>query len=282
MEFIAFEVIYVTMSNQTSEDQCLKEPCRRLKEYQEIQNFSEYGYKKNNNVTFCITVLFLEGVHEARSNRALCFSNVGKISFIGHRCSDQVTVNNLDLRIITGNVAIENITMQRSNIIMYRSSSPDVSYRSITIANCRFLVSQMILPNVQLTVVNTEFCNSSSTAITLYSSFAIFCGKVIFMNNHGMKGGAIALIGSTLTIKSNALVVFSNNHAYETGGAIYADNVEFRVNLEGFRSYCFYILDMNESNGLGTQVLTFERNIASLGGDHIHGTKLKSILQFLS
>ena len=173
-----------------------------------------------------------------------------------------------------------NITMQGTYIIMYRYSSPNTIYRPLIIVNCKCLASQMILPNVQLTVESSEFHNSSSTAITLYSSFAIFCGnlKVIFVNNSGIKGGALALIGSTMTIESNTLVVFRNNHAYETGGAIYADNVEPRINLEGFRSYCFYMLNMNESTVLSnlTQVLTFEKNTASLGGDHIYGAKLKS------
>ena len=127
----------------------------------------------------------------------------------------------------------------------------------------------MILPTVELTVESSEFHNSSSTAIILYSSFAIFCGTVIFENSSGLKGGAIALIGSTLTIKSKSLVVFRNNHANETGGAIYTDNVEPRNNLEGYRLYCFYMLDVpfiTESNDLDnfTQVLRFESIIQLL------------------
>ena len=248
-----------------------------LKEYQKLGNFSECDYKSNKNFPN-ITVIFLEGVHQARPDRALRFINVKGITFIGHGCSDQVIVKNLDLRIITGTVYIQSITMQGTSIIMYRSSSLNTIYRPITVVNCKLIGSKMILPNVQLTVESSEFHNSSSTAITLYSSFAIFCGKVIFVNNSGTKGGAIALIGSTLTIKSNTLLVFKNNHAHETGGAIYADNVEPRINLEGYRSYCFYMLEVNESSVLDTptQVLNFENNTASLGGDHIYGAKLKS------
>jgi predicted outer membrane repeat protein len=243
-----------------------------------LGNFSEYDYERNKTL-INITVIFWAGVHEARSDKPLRFSNVDGITFIGYGHSDQVIVKNLDLRIITGTVVIQNITMQGSYIIMYRSSSPKTIYRPLAIVKCKFFDSQMILPNVELTVENSEFRNSSSTAITLYSSFAIFCGTVIFENNSGSKGGAIALIGSTLTIKSNTLVVFKNNRAYETGGAIYADNVEPRINLEGYRSYCFYMLDvpLSESNALGnfTQVLNFDNNTASLGGDHIYGAKLK-------
>ena len=95
---------YVKPSSTDYEDKCLKEPCKMLKEYQEIQNFSEHSYKDNNIIR--ITVIFLAGVHEARSDNALHFSNVEEISFIGHGHSDQVTVNNLDLRIITGTVLI--------------------------------------------------------------------------------------------------------------------------------------------------------------------------------
>ena len=98
----------------------------------------------------------------------------------------------------------------------------------------------MMLPNIQLTIEDSEFHNSSSTAVTFYWSFAILHAKVI---NSGTKGGAIALIGSALTIERNALVIFKNNHAYETGGAIYADNIEPHIKWEGFRSYCFCMLD---------------------------------------
>ena len=242
-----------------------------------LGSFSECDYKSNGHVTN-ITVIFLTGVHEARSEKPLRFVNVEGITFVGYGHSDQVIIKNLDLRIITGTVVIRNITMEGSYIIMYRSSSSNI-YRPLTIVNCKVLASQMILPTVELTVESSEFHNSSSTAIILYSSFAIFCGTVIFENNSGLKGGAIALIGSTLTIKRKSLVVFRNNHANETGGAIY--NVEPQINLEGYRSYCFYMLDVpfnNESNALDnfTQVLSFESNTASLGGDHIYGAKLKS------
>ena len=62
-----------------------------------------------------------------------------------------------------------------------------------------------------------------------------------------------------------------------TGGAIYADNVEPRINLEGFRSYCFYLLYLNKTNVLDdlTQLLIFKNNTASLGGDHVYGVVLK-------
>ena len=254
---------------------------KTLKECQMLGNFSECDYKINGHVTNIITVIFLAGVHEVKSDKPLRFNNVDRITFVGSGHSDQVIIKNLDLRIITGTVVIQNITMEGSHIIMYRSSSSKIIYRPLAIVNCKFLGSQIILPTVELTVESSEFHNSSSTTITLYSGFAIFCGTVIFENNSGLKGGAIALIGSILTIKSKSLVIFKNNHANETGGAIYTDNVEPQINLEGYRSYCFYILDVqfnNKSNALEnfTQVLSFESNTASLGGDHIYGAKLKS------
>ena len=250
---------------------------RTLKEYQELGNFSECDYRSNKNF-INITVIFLEGIHEAISGCALRFNNVEGITFIGYGHPDQVIIKKLDLRIITGSVAIRNITMRRSNIIMYRSSSPDNFYRPIQLENSRFVATHIILPNVELTIKNSTFQNSLSTAITLYSSFAILKGEVVFVNNIGIKGGALALIGSTLIIKTNTTVFLGNNHAYETGGAIYADNVEPRINLEGFRSYCFYLLHLNKTNVLDdlTQLLIFKNNTASLGGDHVYGAVLKS------
>ena len=156
-----------------------------LKEYQKLGNFSECDYNGNKNFTN-ITIMFLIGVHEAQSDKAVRFNNVEWINFVGHGHSDQVIVKNLDLRIITGTVYIENITMQKTSIVMYRSSSPSTIYRPLTAVNCKFVASQMMLPNVQLTIEDSEFHNSSSTTITLYSSFAIFCAKVIFVNNSGV------------------------------------------------------------------------------------------------
>ena len=249
--------------------------CKTLKEYQELGNFSEFDYKDSNNIT-TVTLIFLAGDHDSGS--ILRFSNVDFITFDGYGRTDQVIVKSLDLRIITGTVVIKNITMLGDYIIMYRSSSLENNNRPINIINCKFVAVQMILPNVQLTIENSEFHDSSSTAITLYSSFTILSGNVDFVNNNGTKGGALALIGSTLIIKSDTSVVFRNNHAYETGGAIYADNVEPRVNLKGFRSYCFYMLELNATNVLAnlTQALTFENNMATLGGNHIYGATLKS------
>ena len=75
------------------------------------------------------------------------------------------------------------------------------------------MATHIILPNVELTIKNSKFQNSLSTAITLYSSFAILKGKVVFVNNTGIKGGALALIGSTLIIKTNTTVFLGNHRA---------------------------------------------------------------------
>ena len=91
------------------------------------------------------------------------------ITFVGYGHSDQVIIKNLDLRIITGTMVIQNITMEESHIIMYRSSSSKIIYWPLAIVNCKFLASQMILPTVELTVESSEFHNSSSTNILWYS-----------------------------------------------------------------------------------------------------------------
>ena len=69
-----------------------------------LGNFSECDYNINGHVTnIIITVKFLVGVHEARSDKPLRFNNVDRIMFVGYGHSDQVIIiKNLDLRIITG------------------------------------------------------------------------------------------------------------------------------------------------------------------------------------
>lgn len=96
--------------------------CKTLKEYQELGKFTECDYKSNKPFITIITIKFLVGIHEARSDIPICFNNVEGMRFIGLGDSDQIIIKNLDLRIITGSVVIRNITMQGNDILTYRSS----------------------------------------------------------------------------------------------------------------------------------------------------------------
>ena len=70
-----------------------------------------------------------------------------------------------------------------------------------------------------------NFTNNNGSALVLVSSVAIFqpYTNVLFHNNSGFNGGAIALIGfSVLILSDNMDFIMSNNKAIRCGGAIYS------------------------------------------------------------
>ena len=60
-----------------------------------------------------------------------------------------------------------------------------------------------------------------SSAISSYVSNITLSGVVVFSNNNGIRGGAMALYSSTLNMAPGTNVLFVNNRAEDTGGAIY-------------------------------------------------------------
>ena len=74
-----------------------------------------------------------------------------------------------------------------------------------------------------------NFTNNNGSALVLVSSVAIFKpnANVVFDNNIGFNGGAIALIGfSVLTLSDNMSFILSNNKAIRCGGAIYSYSID--------------------------------------------------------
>ena len=74
-----------------------------------------------------------------------------------------------------------------------------------------------------------NFTNNNGSALVLVSSVAIFkpCTNIVFDNNSGFNGGAIALIGlSVLTLSDNMSLILSNNKAIRCGGAIYSYSID--------------------------------------------------------
>ena len=74
-----------------------------------------------------------------------------------------------------------------------------------------------------------NFTNNNGSALVLVSSVAIFqpYTNVIFHNNSGFNGGAIALIGfSVLTLSDNMFLILSKNEAIRCGGAIYSYSID--------------------------------------------------------
>ena len=132
----------------------------------------------------------------------------------------------------------------------------------------------MILTNVNFHIKDSNFLDSTSTAVSLYPRMANFMGHVRFASNKGYLGGALSLIGTTMKIHRNACLYFKNNHAQEMGGGIYVVNSERVVNTHGYISHCFYqLMDFDEE---AAYTIQFVNNSAKKGGDHIYGASMKS------
>ena len=74
-----------------------------------------------------------------------------------------------------------------------------------------------------------NFTNNNGSALVLVSCVAIFepYTNVVFDNNSGFNGGAIALVGfSVLTLNDNMSFTLSNNQAIRCGGAIYSYSID--------------------------------------------------------
>ena len=86
---------------------------------------------------------------------------------------------------------------------------------------------------------NNQFENNRGTPVYIVNGIADFSqSSVIFKNNQGIRGGAIALLGtSSMIMGPNKSYVFINNKALYQGGAIFAlliDTHEFTVSKSCF------------------------------------------------
>ena len=87
-----------------------------------------------------------------------------------------------------------------------------------------------------------QFTNNFGTALNVVSGIADFSNSSArFINNVGVQGGAVALIGlSTMKVGLNLNYSFLNNTAQDRGGAIYAqfiDNHDFTISRSCFMQY---------------------------------------------
>ena len=148
-------------------------------------------------------------------------------------------------------------------------SNSEIIYRNIKIIRCNFHNSTIILFNVDLTIGNSNFLHSPSTVLTVTSSIITLEGTVTFSYNVGVKGGALALIGSTMIIARKASLTFVGNRSLKTGGAIF--NVSPFLSV----SNCFYQLkDYRYSRRQYN--IKFINNSTNNGGHHIYGASLIS------
>ena len=111
----------------------------------------------------------------------------------------------------------------------------------------------------------------TSTNTTLY-----FYGETRFVGNQGFYGGALSLYKySIMHFYENANVVFTNNHAWRSGGAIYVDTMSYAQPGSDLRKplsvkyQCFFYGACENCNR--KKPLNFCNNTSIEGGDAIYG-----------
>ena len=201
--------------------------------------------------------------------------NSHTVHIIGNgRSSNSVIVDDLETAVTVKNMILENFTA--TNVYLFIDESVvDSQTTNITISNCAFIESAIILINVHLTIRDSIFSDSTSTAIMLFSSTLTVVGNVKFHNNEGFQGGALMLVGTIMNIAREANLLFQENYAENTGGAIFVVHPQILINAHSYDSSCFYrLLDYN--NDSPTYSIKFINNSAAKGGDHVYGASLKS------
>lgn len=172
---------------------------------------------------------------------------------------------------------IENLNISNVELLVYPLSEID-SQGAVHVVNCTFTdLPNSLLVAVNLTVEDSSFQGCSSTALNLFHSTMNLRGKVSFINNTGVSGGALYLSASRLNIENGSDVEFIDNTATATGGAIHVDDASLYV-YEAYKHYhCFYTLVNydNQSDASDYRVI-FRNNLAQLGGHHIYGASMRS------
>ena len=84
------------------------------------------------------------------------------------------------------------------------------------------------------------------------------------------------LVGAVVNIASNANLLFKENYAENTGGAIFVVHPQMMINAHNYISSCFYQLLNFDSILSANYSINFINNSAAKGGDHIYGVSLKS------
>ena len=148
----------------------------------------------------------------------------------------------------------------------------------VQLNDCDFLSGSNPLTTHSSRVIlsgNSQFLNNYNSALVSYDSTIALSGTVSFINNTGIRGGAMALYSSVIYMDSLTYinVIFINNSAEETGGAIH---IEPDMTLSDCPECLYVYNDMLCYLYRQCPEIAFYyfENSAKLGGDNIYGTSL--------
>ena len=166
-----------------------------------------------------------------------------------------------------------------SNYIRPNLEGSDSGVQPYLVGMGTFLVDTF---NVQFTG-NTNFTSNDGTALCLTSGVVEFSdgSDVLFLNNSGVRGGAVALVAySVIYVNKNSRLQFVNNTALSKGGGIYTHSVDKHEYLSSRSCFIQYrgsesdIKKMNITRGSESDIkernvtLVFSGNRAEVGDGH--------------
>ena len=197
----------------------------------------------------------------------------------------EVVIDHASLTFInTRKLVIKNITLSNgkldihvlqyskmilSSVIFTHSTLYIIDVNVAQLTNCEFIneSSPLTIRKSKVTLSgSTKFLDNYNSALVSYGSSITLSGTVLFVNNSGIRGGAMALYSSTMIFLQNELnVSFIDNTAEETGGAIHIEPDMTRISCPE----CFY-----KVQGHTHKAFYYSNNIAKFGGHDIYGTSL--------
>lgn len=161
--------------------------------------------------------------------------------------------------------ADSNISFEDTDFINHNSAATLVPFKQST-------STIFVYANRQMEFFNCELNHNMGTAVFAISSHLYFKGHLSFWNNTGKNGGALSLCTSSIIfLLPNTHAYFGNNHARNSGGAIYVQQ-----ECTYYGTLCFFqpVLPFSAPQSFlpaSNISLYFDNNTAGRAGDALYG-----------
>ena len=232
-----------------------------------------------NNVTyvgFCLDDTFAGGAIGLHGNSQLVLN--GTVTFTGNTTlftcmGGAILLTGLSTAVLDGDIIFVNnsVVMRGGAITLNENSMVNITGNVSFVNNVAVYGGAIcVLGNSRLVLKGTvtfmgNGANIGGAIASAGDISVILQGNVTFIGNRAYQGGAIALMGCRtirLPETDHTLVTFTNNTAYENGGALHFSQLP---NLAPLR--CVFIFEHLPIN----PVFNFTDNVAGEGGDAIYG-----------
>ena len=204
------------------------------------------------------------------------------MSIYGVHVYDSYIVSLINISLVLNTATL---TKRKSGLLFWICKSVTIDQSIIANFPSSELVSDIYAQNAVIVLYNSKYniliknCNfiaNNITAVKVVNSEVRLSGSVNFTNNTAYRGAAMVFVyNGKMILSKDCHIIYKNNYAYTTGGAIYTTNT---VGLPSDSSYDeFTVLSdcfMEVEGGYSQARLTFKNNSAAQGGDIVYGGSL--------